>query len=780
MNDRFRMRPIQKRAYEALYGQQFQILNAPTGAGKSLQIIFSSAREMDENPKQKVLIVVPQTIIAKGFGPCTLVYPDGKHLSWDPGYNLCDATERERVAKVREFLTTPRKDLEHGCMICTHKSLAMAYASLKNKKKAFRHITIWIDEAHHILISERGDSEHAVVCNQIGNMVKYIIDLNDRSAKLGLATAFFFRGDRASIIPQRHMRRFKRFHVPLDEYWNQHVKHIKSYVYDFIVYKHSYYDNITHIFRKRLGKTIIYVPWPNSSLSPGDKYKHVNKIIKAIRKSRPKAKIIDLVNEQGRAAKKQLVNSITKRSDVDVIIAMGIFREGADWVWADRVIDLAPSNSLQLQGQKFGRLIRDVPGKRRIEYFNFLPFVLDTLDEEKYRRSLSERFAAFTASLLIEDLVTPIKFPLPQDKKKRKKEDSKKTNWFAKIVSDETERQHILNQVVQDLSGKAAELEIEVERGDRVSKAPTAAEADQVITRVLQKNGIGKHLREVCKHIQLLLARKTARQRSIDVQSLVDAGFDKVVKYGLEAIFSFGAGQCGCKTFREFHSVLKKRNFYPTPEEWRKAVQREGIGSVTEYREKHKADPRLYRNPDKAYGIRWNKLMARPDKYETVEEWREAVKRLGIGTHREYQLRHKQDPRLVHTPMRTFDISWNELIGKRFYKTVVECRRAIKKLGIRTRTEYFQRYKEDPRLPSSPSYYGISWMELAGKTQPDFYTSLPRWLKVVKKHDVVTKADYARARKQDPRLHSTPCKLFAKDWAELIGKKHKRPGNRRK
>ena len=56
MNDRFRMRPIQKRAYEALYGQQFHLLNAPTGAGKSLDIIFSLAREMNDNPKQAATI----------------------------------------------------------------------------------------------------------------------------------------------------------------------------------------------------------------------------------------------------------------------------------------------------------------------------------------------------------------------------------------------------------------------------------------------------------------------------------------------------------------------------------------------------------------------------------------------------------------------------------------------------------------------------------------------------------------------------------------------------
>ncbi len=56
MNDRFRMRTRQKRAFEALYGHQFQLLNAQTGAGKSLQIIFSSAREMDENPKQAATI----------------------------------------------------------------------------------------------------------------------------------------------------------------------------------------------------------------------------------------------------------------------------------------------------------------------------------------------------------------------------------------------------------------------------------------------------------------------------------------------------------------------------------------------------------------------------------------------------------------------------------------------------------------------------------------------------------------------------------------------------
>ncbi|HYC83417.1 MAG TPA: integrase repeat-containing protein, partial [Candidatus Paceibacterota bacterium] len=79
-----------------------------------------------------------------------------------------------------------------------------------------------------------------------------------------------------------------------------------------------------------------------------------------------------------------------------------------------------------------------------------------------------------------------------------------------------------------------------------------------------------------------------------------------------------------------------------------------------------------------------------------------------IKTKDEYKERYKEDPRLPSTPYRPYPDfpGFTAFLGKEkradLYPTWQEASAAAIGLGIKTKDEYKERYKEDPRLPSTP------------------------------------------------------------------------------
>ncbi|MBT6045934.1 MAG: integrase, partial [Candidatus Scalindua sp.] len=118
-----------------------------------------------------------------------------------------------------------------------------------------------------------------------------------------------------------------------------------------------------------------------------------------------------------------------------------------------------------------------------------------------------------------------------------------------------------------------------------------------------------------------------------------------------------------------------------------------------------------------------------PDFYHTYEEAKEAVMKSGISSYKEYHKRYKKDPRLPCKPNEIYQgkgwTDWYDLLGREtpdFYETYEEAKNAVVKLGINSKSEYRTRYKENPKLPSNPQriYKNKGWIESAyffGKTK---------------------------------------------------------------
>ncbi len=234
---------------------------------------------------------------------------------------------------------------------------------------------------------------------------------------------------------------------------------------------------------------------------------------------------------------------------------------------------------------------------------------------------------------------------------------------------------------------------------------------------------------------------------------------------------------------------------YPTYAEAKAAVQRLGIKKQDEYWRRRKEDLRLPSNPYPKYGkdfISWGDFLRNEAKKERVElyatyaEAKAAVQRLGIKKEPEYDKRYKEDPRLPSDPDKKYGsdfISWGDFLRNEAkkeqvepYATYEEARAAVQNLGIKSRTEYRNRYKEDPRLPSNPDdlygKYFISWPNfLRNKSKP--YATYEETRAAVQNLGIKSGTEYRKRYKEDPRLPSDPDRKYGSDfvnWGDFLGR----------
>src|SRR5262249_10478428 len=118
-------------------------------------------------------------------------------------------------------------------------------------------------------------------------------------------------------------------------------------------------------------------------------------------------KVVNLVDERLREQKKEAIIAAHKKADgddIDVIIALGMFKEGANWRWADREVIIGRRGSLTEIIQMIGRLFRDAVGKSHVEVYQLLPFALDQVDKTVIRDDFNGYLTAILLSMLLENV----------------------------------------------------------------------------------------------------------------------------------------------------------------------------------------------------------------------------------------------------------------------------------------------------------------------------------------------------------------------------------------
>src|SRR6516164_8160674 len=102
----FRLREWQVRCFNELSASHNWIINAPMAAGKSFQISAMAADRLGHDDRLKVIIAVPQTVIAAGFRLNRIEFPDGTRVEWAirPELDLCSENASQSTKHLLKFL----------------------------------------------------------------------------------------------------------------------------------------------------------------------------------------------------------------------------------------------------------------------------------------------------------------------------------------------------------------------------------------------------------------------------------------------------------------------------------------------------------------------------------------------------------------------------------------------------------------------------------------------------------------------------------------------------
>lgn len=403
------MRPMQERAYERR-GEQYLLIKSPPASGKSRALMFIALDKLQNQGIQQAIIVVPERSIGASFNDEPLS-DFGFWADWhvEPHWNLCNAPGPDnggKVSSVGAFLESDDKIL-----ICTHATFRFAVD--RYGVETFDNRLIAVDEFHHV--SANPDNKLGA---QLGEFIA-----RDRVHIVAM-TGSYFRGDAEAVLAPQDEARFDTVTYTYYEQLNGY-EHLKQLDIGYFFYSGSYVDDILEVLDPT-EKTILHIPNVNSRESTKDKVREVEHIIEALgtwkgadpetgfqlvaRTDGRVLKIADLVDDDpsrrdrvSAALKNPALN--TERDYVDIIIALGMAKEGFDWIWCEHALTVGYRSSLTEIVQIIGRATRDAPGKARARFTNLI--AEPDASEEAVTEAINDTLKAIAASLLMEQVLAP-------------------------------------------------------------------------------------------------------------------------------------------------------------------------------------------------------------------------------------------------------------------------------------------------------------------------------------------------------------------------------------
>jgi hypothetical protein len=402
------MRPMQERAYEKR-GEQYLLIKSPPASGKSRALMFVALDKLANQGVSQAIIVVPEKSIGSSFADEPLT-KFGFWADWSvtPKWNLCNAPGEDggKVNSVGAFLESDDKVL-----VCTHATFRFAVERFG--VEAFDNRLIAVDEFHHV--SANPDN---VLGKQLGEFIA-----RDKVHILAM-TGSYFRGDAEAVLAPQDEANFDTVTYTYYEQLNGY-EFLKSLDIGYFFYSGAYSDDILAVLDPA-EKTIIHIPNVNSRESTGQKIKEVEHIIEELGEwqgidpatgfqlvKTPEDRVLriaDLVDDD--AAKRDRVSAALKdptqknnRDHVDIIIALGMAKEGFDWIWCEHALTVGYRSSLTEIVQIIGRATRDAPGKTRARFTNLI--AEPDAAESAVTEAVNDTLKAIAASLLMEQVLAP-------------------------------------------------------------------------------------------------------------------------------------------------------------------------------------------------------------------------------------------------------------------------------------------------------------------------------------------------------------------------------------
>ncbi len=401
------MREMQQKAYQAR-DAQYILLKAPPASGKSRALMFLALDKLVHQGIKKVIISVPEKTIAGSFAPTNLK-GFGFFANWQPNdmYNLCTPGSDGSKSKVQAFKNFLEN--EEQILICTHATLRFAFEELD--ESIFNNTLLAIDEFHHV---------SANIDSRLGELLRSIMQKSN--AHIVAMTGSYFRGDGVSVLLPEDEAKFTKVTYNYYEQLNGYT-YLQSLGIGYHFYQGKYTSAIMEILDTDK-KTILHIPNVNAGESTKDKYQEVGTILDALgdvvkvdsetgiiylkRATDGKIiKIADLVNDNPKDREKVIgfLRNINSVDDIDLIIALGMAKEGFDWPFCEHALTVGYRGSLTEIIQIIGRATRDSPNKSHSQFTNLIAQP-DAADSE-VKVSVNNMLKAITASLLMEQVLAP-------------------------------------------------------------------------------------------------------------------------------------------------------------------------------------------------------------------------------------------------------------------------------------------------------------------------------------------------------------------------------------
>jgi hypothetical protein len=405
--DSMGMREMQQRVF-AKRDAQHLLVKAPPASGKSRALMFVALDKLYNQGRKKVIVAVPERSIGASFSSTNLT-AYGFFADWEikPEHNLC--TPGSSIGKVDAFIEFLNGTA--AILVCTHATLRFAFEKLA--VEAFNGTVLAIDEFHHVSAD--------VEANRLGALLRDVMVGSD--VHIVAMTGSYFRGDSVPVLSADDEAQF----TPVTfNYYDQlnGYEHLKSLGIGHHFYQGRYTDAIGEVLDLDK-KTIVHIPNVNSGESTKDKIEEVGFIIDSIgevvdteadtgiirirRLDTGKIlRVADLVDDTDQKKRADtlhyLSTAASKDADaVDIIVALGMAKEGFDWPFAEHALTVGYRASLTEVVQIIGRVTRDSPGKPHAQFTNLIAEPDASQGEVKV--SVNNMLKAITASLLMEQVL---------------------------------------------------------------------------------------------------------------------------------------------------------------------------------------------------------------------------------------------------------------------------------------------------------------------------------------------------------------------------------------
>jgi hypothetical protein len=454
--DEMGMREMQRRAFEKRSSNHL-LIKAPPASGKSRALMYIGLDKLINQGKKKVIVAVPEKSIGSSFSNVPLS-EGGFFSDWDAEVrnNLCLGTGDDK-SKVKAFIRFMNGD--DKILVCTHATLRFAFESEDLDVESFNDSVLAIDEFHHVSVSEN---------SRLGDLLHNV--MRNSNVQIIAMTGSYFRGDAVPILTPEDEAEFDKVTYTYYEQLNGYT-YLETLGIGYHFYQGSYLDDgALDAVLDTTKKTIIHIPNVNSKeATQVGKHEEVQKVYDIIGEweSQDSETGLELVIDKDGVTRKvaNLVDDdpthrakITKylsevaREDidgVDIIVALGMAKEGFDWPWCEQALTIGYRASLTEIVQIIGRCTRDSYNKTHAQFTNLIVMPNGTSDDIQI--SVNNMLKAITASLLMEQVLAPNFTFTPRTSPDQK---AKAGEVFVKgLKKPPTERvKHILATELEDLT----------------------------------------------------------------------------------------------------------------------------------------------------------------------------------------------------------------------------------------------------------------------------------------------------------------------------------------